>query len=337
MIAAKQRTGKKLILATKPFEAEQPARSWFELLITFVVYGGSMTVVLLAPWLALKIAAAFFGGLVQFRMFSLYHDHNHGSLLTTSKLGTWIMSAVGVFILTPRAVWKETHNFHHWNNGKLEWTTIGSYPVMTTEKLAESEPAKVRAYRRTRHWLSLLGGYFTVGIGGMCLSAFRRNPKRHWVGPAALVLHIAVFFGLLAWLGLLTALLVWILPIFTNHALASYLFYSQHNFPESRFYPRGTWNYTDAALRGSSFMVMGPLMRWLTANIGFHHIHHLNSKIPGYRLPEAMAALEELQSPHITSFHPRDVLACLRLDTWDTEAERMRPAKPPVAPADAGS
>lgn len=319
------RTGKALILATKPFETERPLRSWTEVLSTFVVYGGCIAIVVSSSHLVLRLPAAIMAGLVQFRMFSLYHDHNHGALLTNSKAGYWLMSALGVFILTPRAVWKETHNFHHWHNGKIEWTSIGSYPVMTTEQLAKAPAAKRRKYRATRHGLSLLLGYFTVGIGGMCISAFRRSPKRHYVGPIALALHLLVLGWIWSAYGLGMAVLSWVLPMMINHALASYLFYSQHNFPESKFFVRGTWDYTEAALEGSSFMKMGPLMRWCTANIGYHHVHHLNHKIPSYRLPEAMASLPELESPFVTSFHPADIWACLRLDSFDTATQRMRP------------
>ncbi|MEM7151625.1 MAG: fatty acid desaturase [Myxococcota bacterium] len=321
-----RRTGRELILATKPFQDEDVARSWSELFATLAVYSACIAGVALAPWLVLQVALAVLAGLVQFRLFSLYHDHNHGSVLAKSPAGRRIMSAIGVFLLTPRSVWKETHNFHHWNNGKLEWASIGSYPVMTSEQLEDADADTRKAYRRTRHWLGILGGYITVGIGGMCLAAFRRAPKRHWVGPVAIVLHVAalVVVSLLA-SPLLAALCVFA-PTFVNHAFSSYLFYAQHNFPETRFFSRDEWDYTEAALHGSSYLVMGPVMRWLTANIGFHHIHHLNSKIPFYRLPEAMAAIEELQDPHRTSFAPRDVLACLELDHWNPQAQAMRTA-----------
>lgn len=312
-----------MILATKPFEAEWPLRSWAEIVSTFVAYAACLAVVLWGPWLALRIAAAVLAGLVQFRIFALFHEHNHGALLAGSRPVRWLMSAVGVFLLSPRAVWKETHDFHHWNNGKLEWTSIGSYPVLTAAQLEEAEPTVRRRYLLRRHALSIAAGYFTVAIGGMCIAAYRRNPKRHWVGPWALVLHYAVLAALVWGTGLLTAVLVWIVPIVVNHALASYVFYAQHNFPQTRFFARGTWDYTEAALHGSSYLVMGPVMRWLTFNIGYHHVHHLNSKIPGYRLPEAMAAIEELQSPHPTSLSPTDVLACLRLIAWDPGAQRM--------------
>lgn len=317
------RTGKALILATRPFEQENVARSWAEVAVTLLVYCGCIAVVVFAPWWALRVAASVVAGLVQFRIFSLYHDHNHGSLLARSPAGRGLMSALGIFILTPRAVWKETHDFHHWHNGKLEWTSIGSYPVMTVDQLAAAPEKKREKYLRTRHWLGLVGGYFTVGIGGMCLAAFMRNPKRHYMGPVALALHLAVLVALAWQLGPLLALLAWVLPTMVNHALASYLFYSQHNFPGTKFFVRGTWNYTEAALHGSSFMEMGPAMRWFTANIGYHHVHHLNAKIPSYRLPAAMAALPELQQPLTTSFRPADVLACVKLRAWDAKAQRM--------------
>lgn len=327
------RTGRALILATKPFETERPLRSWFEVASTFAFYGAAVVVVLWAPWLLLRVVASVLAGLGQYRMFSLFHEHNHGALLAGSKAGRWLMSAIGVFILAPRAVWKETHDFHHWNNGKLEWTRIGSYPVLTIAQLEAASPAQRRRYVMARHGLSILAGYVTVGIAGMCLSAFRRNPKRHWVGPVALVLHFAVLAALIWALGLLTAGLVWVLPIVVNHALASYVFYAQHNFPGTRFFARGSWDYTEAALHGSSHLVTGPFMRWVMFDIGYHHVHHLNSKIPGYRLPEAMAAIPELQSPHRTSLAPADVLACLRLRAWDPVELRMRAAAELTAPA----
>ncbi len=67
-------------------------------------------------------------------------------------------------------------------------------------------------------------------------------------------------------------------------------------------------------------------MAWFTANIGYHHIHHLNARIPFYRLPEVMREMPELQQPGTTSFHPLEILRCLRLKVWDADAQRMVPA-----------
>src|SRR5262249_28750264 len=86
---------------------------------------------------------------------------------------------------------------------------------------------------------------------------------------------------------------------------------------------RADWDYVAAALYSSSYVRMHPVLHWFTGNIGYHHVHHLNARIPFYRLPEAMAAIVELQSPGTTSLHPFDVYRCLRLKLWDREGKAM--------------
>ena len=114
-----------------------------------------------------------------------------------------------------------------------------------------------------------------------------------------------------------------VVPLFVGSGMGSYLFYAQHNFPGAKMCSPSEWSHVDAALVSSSYMPMNPVMHWFTGNIGYHHVHHLNAKIPFYRLPEAMAGIEELQSPPTTSLYPRDVLACLRLKLWNEEEERF--------------
>ena len=104
----------------------------------------------------------------------------------------------------------------------------------------------------------------------------------------------------------------------------AYLFYAQHNFPGVEFKEdKIEWSYTHAALESSSYMVMNPFWRWVTANIGYHHIHHLNSRIPFYRLPEVMASLPEVQHPKTTTLNPVDIYRCFKLKVWDTQKKQM--------------
>lgn len=105
--------------------------------------------------------------------------------------------------------------------------------------------------------------------------------------------------------------------------LGAYLFFAQHNFPTVNYRINKDWNYADAALESSSYMKMNRFWRWVTANIGYHHVHHLNSRIPFYRLPEAMAAIPELQNAKITTLNPSDIISCLRLKVWDPEQNKM--------------
>jgi len=165
--------------------------------------------------------------------------------------------------------------------------------------------------------------YFTTFMFGMCISSFLSSPRRHWDSLVVLLLHYAIAIFLFVQFGWLTWFLAFFLPFFLSHMLGAYLFYAQHNFPGVTFKKNAEWTYTHAALESSSFMKLSPVMQWVTANIGFHHIHHLNSKIPFYRLPEAMAAIPELQQAKVTTLKPTDIIACLKLKVWDTDKNRM--------------
>jgi omega-6 fatty acid desaturase (delta-12 desaturase) len=157
----------------------------------------------------------------------------------------------------------------------------------------------------------------------MCLSPFANNPRAHYDSLIAFLLHITIgvtlvyFFGWTAWL------LTQVIPHFIASALGTYLFYAQHNFPSVSFNDNSGWTYDKAALESSSCMKTGRIMAWFTANIGYHHIHHLNARIPFYRLPEVINAIPELKQPKTTSLNPLDIIRCLRLKVWDVKSQRM--------------
>src|SRR5471030_3184003 len=108
-----------------------------------------------------------------------------------------------------------------------------------------------------------------------------------------------------------------LLPMAVAAAMGGYVFYAQHSFPGIRILPDEEWTHYRAALVSSSYLRLGPVLRWFTGNIGFHHVHHLNSLIPFYLLPQAMAAVPELQHPTVTTLKPRDIMACFRANLWD--------------------
>ena len=105
--------------------------------------------------------------------------------------------------------------------------------------------------------------------------------------------------------------------------MGSYLFYAQHNFPDVSFNDSAGWTYEKAALESSSFMRTNRIMAWFTGNIGYHHVHHLNARIPFYRLPEVLREIPELQTPKTTSLNPMEIIRCLRLKVWDVESQQM--------------
>jgi omega-6 fatty acid desaturase (delta-12 desaturase) len=174
-----------------------------------------------------------------------------------------------------------------------------------------------------RHPLTIMCGYVFIFLFGMCVYPFFNSPSKHYDSLIAFVVHVALatLVGLL--LGVQALFLMIIVPFFIAMAIGSYLFYAQHKFPDVAFSDNAGWTYEKAALTSSSFMKMSGIMAWFTANIGYHHVHHLNSRIPFYRLPEAMKALPELQHVKTTSLHPADVWRCLRLKVWDVTSQRM--------------
>lgn len=321
--SCKIRTGQELILATKPYAKDITAKSWWRVLSTMTLLAASITGTFLAPHPALALLCSILSGLLLLRLFVIYHDQQHGAILPKSKLADWIMRVFGVLCLSPSSIWKSSHNHHHHHNSKIKGSHIGSFPIMTKDHFLKASKSERRAYLFLRHPLTILFGYLTVFLYGMCLRPFLSKPKAHLDCLLSLLVHASIAALLLVQFGWQAWLLVQVIPHFITFAIGSYLFYAQHNFPDVAFYDKAGWTYEGAALSSSSFMKTGRLMAWFTANIGYHHIHHLNARIPFYRLPEVFAEIPELQQPKITTLHPRDILRCLRLKVWDVDQQRM--------------
>ena len=336
-VAPGPRTGPALIAAARAFEGECRWTTWRLLLTTLIALAIPLGLVISIDSWPVQVLAGLLAGLIQVRLFIFYHDALHGAIFRGDPVGQALMSVVGYYLLAVRSVWTETHDYHHQNNAKLVGSSIGSYPMLSVNMLSKVTPVEWRMYRLIRHPLTILGGLLTLFLVGMVWSPFQRNPRRHWQGPLAALIYVAVFSALTWWSGWWLAFCVLVVPNIIAMAVGSYLFYAQHNFPEVKIAMRKDWAFTNAALHSSSMFEMSPLMHWLTGNIGYHHVHHLNHRIPFYRLPEAMRAIPELHNPGRTSWRLRDIRACLRLAVWDplqnrmltyAEAARLRRAAP---------
>ncbi|MFN0067888.1 MAG: fatty acid desaturase family protein [Limisphaerales bacterium] len=317
------RTGKDLVLATKPYAVDHPLRSWWCILSTGILLLAALAGAFVEFHPAVRLACSVAAGLLVLRFFVIYHDQQHHAILPRSRVAEGIMRVFGVLSLSPSSVWRSSHNHHHNHNSKLRGSHIGSFPIMTREQYEKTPRSRRVQYLFMRHPLTILFGYVFVFLWGMCLFPFINEPRKHFDSLVALVLHLVIGAALFWSFGWQTLLFVQTIPHFVACAIGSYLFYAQHNFPAVAFKHSGGWTYEGAALESSSFMRTGPIMAWITGNIGYHHLHHLNSKIPFYRLPEAMRAIPELQQPKVTSLNPAEILRCLRLKVWDVEAQRM--------------
>lgn len=317
-------THKDMLIASRQFAHENRWRSWWHV-------GSTLALVLVLAsvacselhWCTRGLASGLLG-LVVVRLFVLYHDYQHGAILRRSPAGRVLMDLVGLTLLTPPSGWNRSHNYHHAHNSKLSAPDIGTYALMTVDQYRNAERAQQAAYVVQRHPLTMMFGYLTVFLYGMCIKPFLSNPRRHWDGALSIVWHAS----LLLWIGMDEPddlVLAALLPSCLASAIGAYLFYAQHNFPGVQLKRVGDWDYATAAIESSSYIQMGPLMNWFTANIGYHHVHHLNPRIPFYRLPEAMRALPALQTPGTSSLGTADIRACLRLKLWDPDSQQLVP------------
>jgi acyl-lipid omega-6 desaturase (Delta-12 desaturase) len=315
------RTGHELIAATRRYAGDSTAKSWWYILSTVLLLLLALAGTHWNVHPVGKGACSVLSGLLILRLFVIYHDQQHHAILPRSRLAEILMRGVGILVLSPSNIWRSSHNHHHNHNSQLRGSHIGSFPIMTRSQFLMS-PASTRfKYLFMRHPLTMLGGYFVIFLYGMCVNPFLNDPKKYYDSLIALLVHVAFGVGLtLAW-GWQGLLLTQTIPHLIASAIGSYLFYAQHNFAGVSFNDKAGWTYEKAAMESSSFLKTNPIMAWFTANIGYHHIHHLNARIPFYRLPEALRGIPELQTARTTSLHPVEIFRCLRLKVWDVEAQ----------------
>jgi omega-6 fatty acid desaturase (delta-12 desaturase) len=315
--------GRELLLATRPFATESVPRSWWYVSSTFALLIIALAAAGLAPWWPLRALFAVLGALLLVRSFILYHDFMHGAILRESRFAAALFLIYGCCALTPPRSWQQTHNYHHGHVGQISAAGIGAFPLITTRMWHDATPAQRARYRATRHPLVVLSGYVTIFAYSICLSPLLRNPSRHWDSALALLVHCGSIAALWVFGGFQSAFFVVLLPMTVASMLGSYLFFAQHSFKHMIVLSKESWTFYRAALKSSSYLRLNRLMQWFTGNIGYHHVHHLNVRIPFYRLPEAMAAIPDLQSPITTSLAPSEIVACFRSSLWDENRQRM--------------
>lgn len=315
--------GKELIIATKAFAEEDRTKSWVYTLSTFVFLVSAFVGAVSPLHIALRIVCSLLTGLLLLRLFTIYHDYLHHTILKGSLAARILFTFFGLYTLNPPSIWKRSHDHHHKHNSNLNTSSIGSFPIITKAKFRSLSRQAQFQYLFVRHPLTIAAGYLFAFLWGMCVLSLTRNPSKHWDSGVALAMHLLIGVTLVLTLGWTAFLLGFLLPAIFSSAMGSYLFYAQHNFPTATFADKQSWTYIGAALQSSSYMKMGPIMHWFTGNIGYHQVHHTNARIPFYRLPEAYAAFPAFHTDKTTSLHPRDVWACLQMKAWDPVAHKM--------------
>ena len=316
-------TDRELFKATLPFGVESVKTSWWVVGSTFLLLLASLVGAALASAWPLRLMFSVSSALLMVRAFITYHDYMHNAILSGSRPAWWLFRLYSVLALTPPRSWKYSHNFHHGHVGKIDAPAIGAFTMMTTDMWRDASLATRIAYRVERHPLTILAGYITIFFFSVTVLPFLRNPARHWDSLLVLLGHCTLIAALWVFGGFGTAFFVVLLPMMIASMIGSFLFFAQHSFENMQVLPTETWTSRRAAMESSSYMKLNKVMSWITGNIGYHHIHHLNVRIPFYRLPEAMAAIPALQSPVTITLSLKDIRACFRCCLWSDGLQRM--------------
>ena len=308
------------------FREPRHGRSLFEIAVT----AGPFAIFWLLTWAALDaghalgLLLAVPAGAFLLRLFLIQHDCGHGAFFRRQASNDWVGRLLGILTLTPYDYWRRSHAIHHANTSNLDARGVGDVDTLTV--------AEFRALSRTRRFLYRLYRHPIVlfGIGPAYLFLLRhrlpigmmRKGWRPWASAMGTNASFAAVAGLLIWaMGWKLFLLVHLPITLVAASIGVWLFYVQHQFEHTRWESGKDWSFHEAALHGSSYYDLPLVLRWITANIGVHHVHHLAGRIPFYRLPEVLREVPVLAG--ISRVTLRESFRTVRLVLWDEQKRRL--------------
>jgi omega-6 fatty acid desaturase (delta-12 desaturase) len=311
-------------VALAPYAEPRLSRSLLEIATSVVPYLGLSVAMYLAVkvsvLLVLVLAIPTGGFLV--RTFILFHDCSHGSLMRSRRANAWLGAFLGLFVLAPFRRWRHDHAVHHATSGDLERRGVGDVPTLTVAEYQMRSRRGQLAYRAFRNPLVMfgLGPLFAMIVGPRLVTRAQRPRMRHSVLGTDLALLVVA--GGLCWLiGWSTFLLVWGPAAMLAGSAGIWLFYVQHQFEDAYWQSAEQWSYADAALCGSSYLKLPKVLQFFSGNIGLHHVHHLNARIPNYNLQRAHD--ENSMFHGVPTLSLWDGLRSVRLKLWDEDRGRL--------------
>ena len=319
----------------KQYRGASASSSVFQLLTTIPLFFLNLVAVYLALdvsyFLSLLLAVPAAGLLT--RLFIFQHDCGHGAFFNSRKHNDWTGRLISLFTFTPYDFWKRAHNLHHSTSGNLNKRSIGAIDTITVSEFRAMSPMKRLAYILYRNPLVLL----ILGTPFYVIFAQRLpfNQSFHFyddyktLPPKSIVksiigtnISLLLFYGVVGYVVGYGVLLMVYAPVLIMTAwIGGWLFYIQHQFEETYWEYNDDWNVHEAALLGSSYYQLPKVVQWFTGNIGLHHIHHLCSTIPNYKLQPCMDAMPKLSEINRMSF--RESLKSLDLKLWDEVDKRL--------------
>ncbi len=276
-------------------------------------------------WLTLALAVVAGGFLM--RIFIIQHDCGHTSFFKSRKLNDVTGFICGVLTFTPYEYWRTGHAMHHATSGDLDNRGFGDVQTMTVkEYIAASawERLKYRMYRNPFMMFGV-GPLYVFMINQRTPFAIRTATTKK--GARSIIYTDLALLGLAVTLSLLIGFQNYVLiqlPVAIVAATTGvFLFFMQHNFEDTYWRAHPEWDYTQAALQGSSYYRMPRLFQWFTGNIGLHHIHHLSPRIPNYLLEKCHNENPDFQSVPVLTFRESLKIIRSRLALWDENQQKL--------------
>ena len=311
------------------FKKSDNPRAVFEIAVTVIplallwfgmwkaLQAGSLT-----GYLAYVVQLLLAAGMI-IRLFILQHDCGHGSLFSSKKTNDRVGRVLGVFTYTPYSYWRYLHAAHHSTNGDLDRRGLGDIDTYTVSEYNELSTLKKLQYRIYRNpFVMFVIGPFYMFILRHRLPICLMHDRTAWI--SAMTTNVAILvvaLALISVVGLKTFLLIQIPVVTLGAAIGVWLFYVQHQYESTYWDKKPEWNHENAALQGSSYYDLPQPFMWITGNIGIHHVHHLSSRIPFYKLPKVLKTHPELKEIGRLKFV--ESLKCIHLALWDDAARQL--------------
>ena len=272
-------------------------------------------------WWATVLLSAL-AGLLVVRAFIIFHDCGHGSFLSSKRANNVLGFITGLVTFTPFYQWRWEHAIHHSTTGDLSRRGVGDIWTLTVKEYLDSTRWKRFTYRLARNpfILFLIAPLFLFLVIQRFPNpkAKQREKKSVWIMNFAI---LAMSAGLISIFGFLPWLIIQLTMMTVAGTCGVWLFYVQHQFEDAYWVKGDEWDFTTAAMEGSSFYKLPKLLQWFSGNIGFHHVHHLNPMIPNYNLERCHCS-----DPYFEKVPPMNILTSLKsinYRLWDEEANKM--------------
>ena len=319
----------------KTYQGADETRSIMQLVTTFSLFAGLCVLMFYSLEISyfLTLALAIPAGGLLTRIFIFQHDCGHGSFFKSKKVNDWVGRCLSMLTITPYDFWRRAHNMHHATSGDLDRRSIGGIDTITVREFMALPDWKKVYYRLYRNpfLLLILGTPFYVIIAQRLpfnqsmhfYEGYKSLPMSSiWKSILLTNIGLVVFYGTLSYFfGFMTVIAIALPILVVTSWVGGWLFYIQHQFEDTYWEDSENWNLQEAALTGSSYYELPVILQWFTGNIGLHHIHHLCSKIPNYKLQECMDARPELRD--VNRMTLRQSLDCLNLKFWDEETKQL--------------